>query len=191
LSFDIETDAKGERLLAIALYGPGIDEVLIVDGSQRTMPERAVGFVNERTVLAAFCDRIARIDPDVLTGWNIVDFDLSVLERIALRVRHPFNLGRDQGALRIRKAETYFGSGNASIPGRLVLDGIDLLRGAFVRMDDYSLDAVARVVLGEGKALASDAADPTRLAKTTATIWPGSPCTRAQMRGSPSTLSAA
>ena len=61
--------------------------------------------------------------------------------------------------MRIRKAEGYFGSGQASIPGRLVLDGIDLLRGAFVRMDDYSLDAVAREVLGEGKAVAGDARD--------------------------------
>ncbi len=33
LSFDIETDAKAERLLAISLYGPDVDEVLIVDGS--------------------------------------------------------------------------------------------------------------------------------------------------------------
>src|SRR5581483_649928 len=31
------------------------------------------------------------------------------------------------------------------------------LRGAFVRMDDYSLDAVAREVLGEGKAVAGEA----------------------------------
>src|SRR6185437_9588201 len=41
----------------------------------------------------------------------------------------------------------------------LVLDGIDLLRGAFVRMDDYSLDAVARKVLGEGKAVRGDVRD--------------------------------
>src|SRR5262249_59462873 len=40
-----------------------------------------------------------------------------------------------------------------------VLDGIDLLRGAFVRMEDYSLDAVAREVLGEGKAVKSDVRD--------------------------------
>src|SRR5262249_18702500 len=39
------------------------------------------------------------------------------------------------------------------------LDGIDLLRGAFVRMDDYSLDAVAREVLGEGKAVAGNVRD--------------------------------
>jgi DNA polymerase II len=33
LSFDIETDGKGDRLLAISLYAPGLDEVLIVDGA--------------------------------------------------------------------------------------------------------------------------------------------------------------
>src|SRR5262245_4702029 len=157
LSFDIETDSKAERLLAIALYGPGVDEVLIVDGSQRAMPENAIGVANERAALDRFCARIAELDPDVLTGWNVVDFDLSVLERIARRLHHAFILGRDSGAPRIRKAEGYFGSGQANIPGRLVLDGIDLLRGAFVRMDDYSLDAVARQVLGEGKALAGEA----------------------------------
>jgi len=52
-----------------------LDEVLIVDGSQRRMPEHAAGFVNERAVLDAFCDRVARLDPDVLTGWNVIDFD--------------------------------------------------------------------------------------------------------------------
>src|SRR6185503_1844795 len=42
LSFDIETDPKGERLLAVSLYSPEIDEVLIVDGSGRAMPDKAV-----------------------------------------------------------------------------------------------------------------------------------------------------
>src|SRR5882672_2392471 len=166
LSFDIETDARAERLLAIALYGAGVDgasagvdEVLIVDGSGRAMPANARALADERAALDAFCQRVADFNPDVLTGWNIVDFDLSVLQRIAARVRHPFNLGREAGALRIREAEGYFGSGQAVIPGRLVLDGIDLLRGAFVRMDDYSLDAVAREVLGEGKAVKNDVRD--------------------------------
>ena len=159
LSFDIETDGKSERLLAISLYAPGVDEVLIVDGSDRPMPERAVRCADEGAALNAFCARIAEIDPDVLTGWNVIDFDLTVLEKIAARLRHPLQLGRDAGAMRLRKAEGYFGSGQASIPGRLVLDGIDLLRGAFVRMDDYSLDAVARKVLGEGKAVSGDVRD--------------------------------
>jgi len=159
LSFDIETDARSEQLLAISLFAPGIDEVLIVDGGERPMPERAVRCANERDALEAFAARVAALDPDVLTGWNIVDFDLSVLDRIAARLKFRLQLGREPGAMRIRKAEGYFGSGQALLPGRLVLDGIDLLRGAFVRMDDYSLDAVAREVLGEGKAVAGDARD--------------------------------
>src|SRR6185295_1429791 len=99
------------------------------------------------------------LDPDVLTGWNTIDFDMTALQRVAARVRHPFELGRDVGSMKLRKAEGYFGSGQANVPGRLVLDGIDLLRGAFVRMDDYSLDAVARKVLGEGKAVAGNVRD--------------------------------
>jgi DNA polymerase-2 len=159
LSFDIETDGKAERLLAISMYAPGLDEVLIVDGSERAMPEKATRCVDEFAALELFCERIRRFDPDVLTGWNIIDFDLTVLQQIAARVRHPFSLGRDAGATRIRKADGFFGSGQATIPGRLVLDGIDLLRGAFVRMEEYSLDAVAREVLGEGKAVAGDVND--------------------------------
>ncbi len=165
LSFDIETHGKSERLLAISLYAPDLDEVLIVDGSERSMPERATRCVHEFAALDAFCDRVRRFDPDVLTGWNIVDFDLMVLQRIAERVRHPFALGRDAGAVRVRKSQGYFGSGQANVPGRVVLDGIDLLRGAFIRMDDYSLDAVAREVLGEGKAVAGDVRD--RIAEIT------------------------
>ncbi len=157
--FDIETDPKGERLLAISMYAPGLDEVLIVDGSDRPMPEKATRCANERAALDAFCERIRQLDPDVITGWNTIDFDFAVLQRVAARTRHPFELGRDVGAIRLRKPEGYFGSGQASLPGRVVLDGIDLLRGAFVRMEDYSLDAVARSVLGEGKAVKGDVRD--------------------------------
>ena len=159
LSFDIETDGQSERLLAISMFAPGVDEVLIVDDGVRAMPERAQRCADERSALDLFCARVAALDPDILTGWNVIDFDLSVLQRVAARVNHPFFLGREPGAMHVRAPQGYFGSGHASIPGRVVLDGIDLLRGAFVRMDEYSLDAVAREVLGEGKALAGGAHD--------------------------------
>src|SRR4029077_7490207 len=146
-------------LLAISLYAPDVDEVLIIDGGNRAMPERATRCADERAALDAFCARVKEIDPDVLIGWNVIDFDLTMLERAAGRLNPPFFLGRGAGESLWRTHEGYFGSGQASIPGRLVLDGIDLLRGAFVRMDEYSLDAVAREVLGEGKAVAGDVHD--------------------------------
>ncbi len=152
LSFDIETDPSAQRLLAIALYGPQCDEVLVVRNDQ-PIPEQAIAYADERTLLRGFVDRVQALDPDVLTGWNVVDFDLAVLQRRAERLRVPLSLGRIDGAVHIRAAQGYFGSGHATVPGRVVLDGMDLVRGAFIRMEAYSLDTVARSVLGEGKTI--------------------------------------
>ncbi|MCP4657752.1 MAG: DNA polymerase II, partial [bacterium] len=65
----------------------------------------------------------------------------------------PLELGRGPGALRLRESRAAWGSLEALVPGRVVLDGIQLLRGSFVKMDEYGLDFVAREVLGEGKLL--------------------------------------
>ena len=188
LSFDIETDAQGERLLAISLYAPGVDEVLIVDGSGRPMPERATRCVDEFAALDAFCERIRALRSGRADRLEHHRFRsqrcCSESPRVCDTRSH---WAGTRARLRIRKAEGYFGSGQASIPGRLVLDGIDLLRGAFMRMDDYSLDAVAREVLGEGKAVAGDVHDrigrdhaqlPARSAGASRSM-------RARMRGSP------
>ncbi len=151
LSLDIETDPAGRRLLAVALHGAGADEVYVVDPAGRALPDRAIGCPGEREALDAVAGRVRELDPDVLTGWNVVDFDLKVLDRIAGRTGAALELGRDAGPMRLRPPRGWFGSGEASIPGRLVLDGMDLVRGAFLRFDDYTLDRVASEVLGEGK----------------------------------------
>lgn len=159
LAFDIETNPRTQRLLAISWYGCGADEVVIVDAENRAMPECATGVPTEAAALRYFANKVRELDPDVITGWNVIDFDLSFLQGVAERLGLGFSLGRGAGDMRIRKAEGYFGSGQASIPGRLVLDGLDLVRGAFIKLEEYSLDAVSRVVLGEGKALHGDAKD--------------------------------
>jgi len=145
LSIDIETDPRGRRLLSIALHGAGVSEVLLLTPPGASSPPGAVPFSTERALIAGFCRRVRELDPDILTGWNVIDFDLAVLARLA-----PLELGRGPGNVQIRAEGP---ARRAIVPGRVVLDGIQLLRGAFLRMDDYSLDAVARQVLGEGKSL--------------------------------------
>jgi DNA polymerase-2 len=164
LSFDIETDPDTDRLLAIACYSQGdvdhtIDEVVVVDEQGRPMPVGAIGVPDEAGALLHFAKTVQRLDPDVITGWNVIDFDLTMLARVAERVKYDLQLGRANGRMRIRAAEGYFGSGSANIPGRLVLDGLDLVRGAFIKMDDYTLDTVALAVLGEGKTLGGNDRD--------------------------------
>ena len=157
LSLDIETDPAARRLLAVGLHGCGASEVHLLTPAGWTCPDSAQAAASERDLLAALAARVRALDPDVLTGWNVVDFDLAVLARMAERWRVPLALGRGAGALRLRPAGSAArGTSQATIPGRVVLDGIALLRGAFVRMDDYGLDAVARQVLGEGKTLTGE-----------------------------------
>ena len=150
LSIDIETDPKIRRLLSIALHGCGASEVLLYTPSGWDAPD-AVPFDDEREMLRAFCRRLRELDPDVLTGWNVVDFDLHVLLDMARRFGLVLDLARGSGNVRLRDSRMPWASREAVIPGRVVADGIALLRGAFIKMDRYSLDAVAREVLGEGK----------------------------------------
>ena len=71
LSFDIETDAKAQQLLAISLFGCGADEVLICDPQKREMPERAIGYADEWQTLEAFCTRVGELDPALQPRWTL------------------------------------------------------------------------------------------------------------------------
>ncbi len=170
LSLDLETDPRAQRIYSAALHGPAAAEVLLLLPPQRgaggeresaetlaiphgTFPFRVLPFRSERELLAALLARIREIDPDVLTGWNVIDFDLSVIERRCRALGVASGLGRAPGELRIRKDSSYYGSSRAEAPGRAVLDAMQLLKGSFVRLEDYKLETAARTLLGEGKVL--------------------------------------
>ncbi len=158
LSIDIETDPEARRLFSIALYGCGASEVLLVNPSDDPVPEGTQSFRGQDELMRAFATRVQELDPDVLTGWNVIDFDLKVLERLAGASGVTLILGRDQRPLRLRPSRSPWSSFEASITGRVVIDGIHLLRGSFVKMEHYSLDFVAREILGEGKTLSGNRA---------------------------------
>jgi DNA polymerase-2 len=153
LSIDIETDPRARRLLSIALHGCGASEVLLVTPDGADCPGGALPFATERDLLVAFMERVRELDPDVLTGWNVIEFDLAVLVKLAGRLGLQMEIGRGPGASHVRGPRNRRELPRITVPGRLVLDGIQMLRGTFVRFDDYSLDAVAREVLGEGKTI--------------------------------------
>ena len=170
LSLDIETDPEAKRLLSVALWGCGAREVLLLcaDAAARAAcPAGAVPCVSEAELLTVLCQRVRALDPDVVTGWNIIDFDVPVLIRRAVELKVPLELGRAPGAVRQRaESRRAGGAGNGGsggsrrrfsdsifIPGRVVLDGIRLLRAVSYRLDSYSLENAAREILGEGKTL--------------------------------------
>jgi DNA polymerase-2 len=155
LSLDIETDPSGRCLLSVAIATRDVAEVLLVAPPGRSGADvaGATTFDSERELLPALVRRVRELDPDVLTGWNVVDFDLVALERIGRTRGCPLALGRGPGPVRLVRAERGRATPRAFVDGRLILDGIDLVRGAFLRYESYSLESVARRVLGRGKTI--------------------------------------
>jgi DNA polymerase-2 len=155
LSLDLETSPDAGKLYAWALAGAGVDEVHVLCPRE---VEGAVAHREETALAAALLERFAALDPDVLVGWNVVDFDLRVLIRRCEALRLDPALGRVPGGTRFIEDLGFTRQTRAEIPGRVVLDGIALVRDA-LRLVDYRLETVARAVLGRGKKIDQDAPD--------------------------------
>ncbi len=153
LSIDIETDPRANRLLSIAIAGCGTAEVLLFNPKGYSSPPGAIPHPSEKDLLQAFVRRVGELDPDILTGWNVVDFDLTTLLKIGDRLGVPMAIGRGSESLRLRPSNFARAQNRAVVPGRVVLDGIELLRGAFIRLESYALDAVGKEILGKGKTI--------------------------------------
>ncbi len=153
LSIDIETDRHARTLFAISLAGLGADRVLIVGPGPL---DNAECFANESVLLRRFFALVDELDPDVITGWNVIDFDLAVLQARCRAHDIPFILGRTPEETTIQRDQNFTREARANAPGRQVLDGLALVRGAFIRLDDYKLETAARTFLGKGKLMTGD-----------------------------------
>ena len=153
LSIDIETNLKGEQLFAIGMHTRDFERVILV---HEAIVERAEPVHSEKAAILRFLEYLHVIDPDVITGWNVVDFDLAVLARVARRHGIRFAIGRNDEEFDLRKDASFTRESRAVICGRQVLDGLSLMRGAFIRLEDYKLETAAQAFLGKGKLLTGD-----------------------------------
>jgi len=153
VSFDIETAMDDLQLYSIAVHGVnGADEArrvfMLGEGAQQAY---VTAFATQEDLLQAFIDWISAYDPDVLIGWNVVNFDTRFLQRLADQLRRRLLLGRQRRPGHWREQDEDSERYTVQFPGRIILDGIELLRAAFYRFESFSLEAVARQLLGDGK----------------------------------------
>ncbi|OFA07835.1 DNA polymerase II [Duganella phyllosphaerae] len=159
VSLDIETSAHGD-LYSIALEGCGQRQVYML-GAAPEATTQAIDFDLEycatpRQIIERLNAWFARHDPDVVIGWNVVQFDLRVLQKNADKHRIPLTLGRENKTIEWREHPGKQGYMFAPVVGRIVLDGIDALKAASWMFQSYSLENVSQEMLGEGKDIGSD-----------------------------------
>lgn len=151
VSLDIETSISSNTLLSIAVHGDDVNKVFMVGPGRPTDLDYLEYLDDEKLLLEQFLQWFVELDPDVVIGWAVVGFDLKFLQERCEAHRLTFALGRGHAEVRWRKVETGAQRLFAVVPGRVVLDGIELLRTATYRFESFSLENVSRELLGRGK----------------------------------------
>ena len=154
-SIDIETAMDGLQLYSIgvhAIRGEQHTRMVFMLGEGASQ-DWVTSYDSQQDLLQAFLRWLADYDPDILIGWNVVNFDIWYLQRLTEQLGLRLTLGRDARVAHWRDLDDDGSRKAVQIPGRVVLDGIELLRAAFYRFESFSLENVSRELLGEGKLL--------------------------------------
>lgn len=153
LSLDIETNQHGE-LYCIGLEGCGERQVYMLGPATQTEhpTDFQLSYLPSRpALLEALNAWLVKFDPDVIIGWNLIQFDLRVLQRHAEHYQIPLRFGRGGRQLEWREHGFKPGVWFAQAEGRWIIDGIEALKAAFWDFPSFSLESVSQQLLGEEK----------------------------------------
>ncbi len=164
VSLDIETEDLRGKLYSIAVTSGDHEQVFMIQNrpdSDRNVDKETINIAwcnSEKEALQGFFEWLKKYDPDVIIGWNVVAFDLDFIQWKCKELNIPLDLGRgakqDQNSAILVPRQ----SGHmhiARIPGRVVLDGITSLRGAFWSFESFALEYVADKLLGRRKLISA------------------------------------
>ena len=175
LSFDIECmgrrgyfpDPKIDPVIQIANYvtvqgqhEPIIKNVFVLGSCLPIFGSSVHTFDNERALLLAWADFVRKCDPDIITGYNIQNFDMPYLlnRATALNCQNEFEyLGRIKNSKARMKKTTFSSSAfgkresvETIIEGRIMLDVIQYMYRNH-KLSSYSLNAVSATFLSQQK----------------------------------------
>ena len=174
LSFDIECagrpgvfpEAEKDPVIQIGCYvmrqgekEPFIAVIFTLNTCSPIAGAHVFAFAKEEELLVAWKNFVIRTDPDILTGYNIVNFDIPYLLNRAehLKVKEfPF-LGRMKGVKTEMKDSTFsskaYGTKNSkliNIEGRIQFDMLQVCQREY-KLRSYTLNSVATHFLGDTK----------------------------------------
>lgn len=173
-SFDIEcysstgkfpdADVRDDTLFQIAFttktYGsddPPVQKCFCV---KRTNADNCESFETERDLLIAVKDYITKLDPDILTGWNIFGFDLEYIYKRMVHAKcdpDTFCLGRrrESPCILVEKNLSSSALGQnilkmLPMSGRYTFDLFQTIKAEH-KLESYSLNNVSLEFLGDRK----------------------------------------
>jgi DNA polymerase I len=110
--------------------------------------EGVVSFGSEKEMLEGFIDIVKDYDPDIITGYNVNNFDLPyIIDRMRQnKVRPTFGRCNEKQVMAKKIMNRY----KISITGRVIVDSFELIKKDY-SLQRYGLDFVSRALLNEEK----------------------------------------
>ncbi|MGF1692880.1 DNA polymerase II [Photobacterium kagoshimensis] len=156
VSLDIECSEKG-ILYSVGLHSEHDSRVIMVGDPQQIDNVEQHDWIqwvdDEKALLLALEVWFQQFDPDIVIGWSVIDFDFRLLLKRAEWHNLSLRIGRGKQTPHWRQSSKNSQQGFISIPGRVVLDGIDTLKTATYNFRSWSLESVSQELLGEGKSI--------------------------------------
>lgn len=106
---------------------------------------------NEKEILKQFKQDLIDFEPQLIIGWNVIDFDFKVIKERFKIHSIDFKLSKFEGECKLRIRKDFFQDSTLICPGLLVFDVIQLLKANFILFEDYKLNTVAKEVLYDEK----------------------------------------
>jgi len=159
LSLDIETSGDKKELFCIGMSSESYRKSFLITKKQI---EGVISCKDEEDCLVKFKEELKSFDPDIITGWNLIDFDLEILQSKFKKNRIPFDIARTNDNLRLKIETDFMRSSSATVVGRQVLDGLDFIQDPFIKeapsiksakFESYTLENVSQQLLGKGKSI--------------------------------------
>ena len=157
LSIDTESDKKTGKLFCIGIYGEKEKKVFMITKHKL---KNAIECKNEIECLEKFKAELLKLDPDIITGWNLINFDLVYLRNLFSKNKIPFDIGRNNENIRLRIESDFFRTSSADATGRQIIDALSSIRDPFIQeaptiknaeFESYTLEDVSQAILNSGK----------------------------------------
>jgi len=158
ISLDTESGMSG-NLYCIGLSGENYKKNFMITSRKL---KNTVSCKDEAECLEKFKEELIKQDPDVIVGWNVIDFDFVFLKELFRKNKIIFDIGRTNNQPRLRVESGFFRSSSIDVPGRQVLDGLNLIKDPFIKeapsikhtkLDSLTLEDVSQALIKKGKLL--------------------------------------
>ncbi len=147
MSIDIETDTKAKEIYSIAISQDKYNKVLIVSDKKL---KNAISYKDEEELLEEFFEIINELDPDIITGWNLIDFDLKVIRDRCKKYKIPLSFAKGKKPARLTIRDGFFQTSRIKADGRQIFDLLPWIKKT-EKLKDYKLETVAQHYLKQGK----------------------------------------